>query len=95
MVSSKPRTDAWVWIVDADDTYEPPSEPGLMISAVHDRVFLSIEKQENPDGKTTTFTKVAEVQVELTTLLKGILTVIDAQQFDTVFSLLPKAVRGE
>lgn len=95
MVSGKPRTDAWVWIVDADDTYEPPSEPGLMISAVHDRVFLSIEKQENPDGKTTTFTKVAEVQVELTTLLKGILTVIDAQQFDTVLSLLPKAVRGE
>ena len=95
MVSGKPRNDAWVWIVDADDPCEPPSEPGLMISAVHDRVFLSIEKQENPDGKTTTFTKVAEVQVELTTLLKGLFTVIDAQQFDTVLSLLPKAVRGE
>jgi hypothetical protein len=88
MNKRKPRTDTYVWIIDAEDKYEPPSEPGLMLSAVGERLFISIEQLETHDAKTKTFTNLAEVQVDLYTFMKALMTVVDAQEFDTFINLI-------
>jgi hypothetical protein len=89
MKNQRHNTDSYVWIGDSEEKFAPPTLPGLMLSSVGNEVFLSIAERTETHESMTIKT-LAEVSVDVSTLINGLRAVIDTNQFEAVFHLFEK-----
>lgn len=82
-------TASYFWVSDSDEEFGPPKLPGVMLSAVGHRLFLTISERTETH-ESMTIKNLAEVSVDLTTFINGLRAVIDTNQFEAVFHLFEK-----